>query len=43
MAGITVKQLTDHIRLLDDNGESSGYLIAGSDKAMVIDTMNRRS
>lgn len=37
---IIIKQLNDHIYLLDDTGESTGYLVVGQDKALVIDTMN---
>ncbi len=37
---IKVKQLTEHIYLLDDAGEATGYLVVGNDKALIIDTMN---
>jgi len=37
---IKVKKLNDHIYLLDDNGDATGYLVVGSKKALVIDTMN---
>ena len=37
---ISTKLLSEHIYLLDDFGQASGYLITGSDKAAVIDTMN---
>lgn len=37
---IKVKKLNDHIYLLDDNGDATGYLLVGSKKALVIDTMN---
>ena len=37
---VTVKQLNDHIWLLDDKHEATGYLVAGQDRALVIDTMN---
>ena len=37
---IKVKQLNRHIYLLDDNGEATGYLVTGTKKAAVIDTMN---
>lgn len=40
MDRIKVKQLTPHIYLMDDAGESMGYLITGESKALVIDTMN---
>lgn len=36
---IQTKQLTDHIWLMDDNG-SSGYVVIGSERALVIDTMD---
>ena len=37
---IKIKQLNEHIFLLDDNGEATGYLVTGKEKAAVIDTMN---
>ncbi len=37
---IKIKQLNEHIHLLDDNGEATGYLVTGKEKAAVIDTMN---
>lgn len=37
---IKIKQLNNHIFLLDDNGEATGYLVVGKEKAAVIDTMN---
>ena len=37
---IKVKQLNDHIYLMDDDGEATGYLVVGNKKALVIDTMN---
>lgn len=37
---INVKQLNNHIYLLDDYGEATGYLVTGNKKALVIDTMN---
>lgn len=40
MATISKRKLNDHIWLLDDNGESTGYLVVGSERALVIDTMN---
>ena len=40
MGYIATKQLTDHVWLMDDNGDSSGYVIVGKEKALVIDTMN---
>lgn len=35
-----VTQLNDHIWLMDDNHEATGYLVTGKEKALVIDTMN---
>ena len=40
MGTIIKKQLSDHIWLLDDKGDSTGFVVIGSEKAMVIDTMN---
>lgn len=40
MSGIVIKQLTDHVWLMDDKGDSSGYVVVGEKKALVIDTMN---
>ncbi|MFA9375299.1 MAG: MBL fold metallo-hydrolase [Lachnotalea sp.] len=37
---IKVIQLNDHIYLMDDNGNATGYLVVGHKKALVIDTMN---
>lgn len=37
---VLMKQLNDHLWLMDDNHEATGYIIAGSERAMVIDTMN---
>ena len=36
---IKVKQLSDHIYAMDDLG-STGYVVLGNEKALVIDTMN---
>lgn len=36
---IEVSQLSDSIWLMNDNGEATGYIVVGSDKAAVIDTM----
>jgi hydroxyacylglutathione hydrolase len=38
-SGIKTKKIDDCVWLLDDNGESMGYLICGEKKAVVIDTM----
>lgn len=40
MGTIRKEQLTDHIWLLDDQGDSTGFIVLGKNKAMVIDTMN---
>lgn len=40
MNRINVKKLTDNIYLMDDAGESTGFIVTGSQKAAVIDTMN---
>lgn len=40
MSRIQLKKLTDNIYLMDDAGESTGYIVLGSKKAAVIDTMN---
>lgn len=37
---IILKQINDHVYLMDDNHEATGYLVVGSKKALVIDTMN---
>lgn len=37
---VKITQLNDHIWLMDDNHEATGYLVVGSRKALVIDTMN---
>lgn len=35
-----VRQINDHIYLLDDAKQATGYLVIGENKAAVIDTMN---
>lgn len=37
---IKVQKLTESVYLLDDAGESTGYLVVGKKKAALIDTMN---
>lgn len=37
---IKVRKIEDSIWLLDDNGEATGYLVCGEEKAAVIDTMS---
>ena len=39
MERIKVKQINDHIWLLNDNDESTGYLVTGSERGLIIDTM----
>ncbi len=39
MGGIDIKKLTEHVWLMDDDG-SSGFVVTGEKKALVIDTMN---
>ena len=38
---IQTKKLTEHVWLMDDQG-SSGYVVLGEKKALVVDTMNGR-
>lgn len=40
---IEIHMLNDHIFLIDDNGESTGYVVLGSKKALLIDTMYGRT
>lgn len=35
-----ITKINDHVYLMDDNHESTGYLVIGANKALVIDTMN---
>lgn len=37
---VNVKNITSKVYLLDESGESTGYLVVGSKKASLIDTMN---
>lgn len=37
---IKVTRINPHVYLMDDAGESTGYLVVGEQKAAVIDTMN---
>ena len=37
---VKLKQIKDHIWLMNDNDEATGYLVVGSQKALIIDTMN---
>ena len=34
-----ITQINDHIWLMNDNNEATGYVVAGNQSAMVIDTM----
>lgn len=36
---IQLKQMNEHVYLMDDAGQATGYLVIGSRKALVIDTM----
>jgi len=38
-ACIAVKKMTDRVYLLDDRGQSTGFLVVGTKKALMIDTM----
>ena len=40
MNRIRVSDINDHIKLLNDHNEGTGYLVTGTEKALVIDTMN---
>lgn len=40
MSGIEVIKITDTVYLLDDEHKSTGYIVIGSEKACLIDTMN---
>lgn len=40
MNRLKIKQINDHIYLLNDNDEATGYLITGKTKVLIIDTMN---
>lgn len=37
---VKLTQLNDHIWLMDDNHEATGYIVAGSERALIVDTMN---
>lgn len=34
------QKIDDCVWIMDDNGDSTGYLVCGGEKAVVIDTMN---
>ncbi|NCB91370.1 MAG: MBL fold metallo-hydrolase [Clostridia bacterium] len=40
MGTVSIKQINDHTYLLRDNMDATSYLILGSEKALLIDTMN---
>ena len=42
MAHTTLIPINDHTTLLDDDGESSAYLLCGSERALLVDTLNGR-
>lgn len=37
---IIFEKLNEHLWIMDDNHEATGYLVVGQDRALVIDTMN---
>lgn len=37
---VKMKQLNDHIWLMNDHDEATGYIVCGTQKALIIDTMN---
>lgn len=37
---IKIEKINDRIWLMNDNDEATGYLVTGTEKALVIDTMN---
>lgn len=37
---VKMKQINDHIWLMNDNNEATGYIVAGDREALIIDTMN---
>ena len=36
---IKITKINDHIWLLNDNNEATGYLVVGNEKALIIDNM----
>lgn len=36
---LKIQRINDHVRLLNDHDDGTGYLVTGTDKALVIDTM----
>ena len=37
---VKIKQINDHIWLMNDHDEATGYIVLGTKKALIIDTMN---
>jgi glyoxylase-like metal-dependent hydrolase (beta-lactamase superfamily II) len=37
---VKMKQINDHIWLMNDHDEATGYIVIGTQKALIIDTMN---
>ena len=37
---IKVSRVNDHIWLMNDNDEGTGYLVTGKERGLIIDTMN---
>lgn len=37
---VKLVQINDHIRLMNDADEATGYIVVGKEKALIIDTMN---
>ena len=37
---VKMKQINDHIWLMNDHDEATGYIVLGTKKALIIDTMN---
>ena len=39
---IILTQINPHVYLMDDHHEATGYIVVGSKKALVIDTVSRK-
>ena len=37
---VKLKKINDHVILMNDNNEGTGYIVLGKNKALIIDTMN---
>lgn len=37
---VKLKKINDHVILMNDNNEGTGYIVIGKSKALIIDTMN---